>query len=76
MRRSKNTGATIQIGAVQFRGEVTTLPLTELSETTKDTVTDFMSDRPATGGSNMSAARWPARRCWMRILLFLRTGNI
>ena len=51
----KNTGATIQIGAVQFRGEVTTLPLTELSETTKDTVADFMSARPATGGSNMSA---------------------
>ena len=50
-----DTDATIKIGAVQFRGEVTTLPLTELNETTKDLVTEFMSQRPAIGGSNMSA---------------------
>ena len=50
-----STGATIRIGAVQFRGEVTSLPLTELTADTKDAVTAFMSARPATGGSNMSA---------------------
>lgn len=50
-----DTDATIKIGAVQFRGEVTTLPLTELNETTKELVTEFMSQRPAIGGSNMSA---------------------
>ena len=50
-----DTNATIKIGAVQFRGEVTELPLTELTESTKDTVTQFMSTRPEVGGSNMSA---------------------
>ena len=50
----EKTGASIKIGAVQFRGEVTTLPLTELSDSTKDTVTEFMSQRPSVGGSNMS----------------------
>ena len=49
------SGATIKIGAVQFRGEITSLPLTELTETTKVTVTDFMGRRPSEGGSNMSA---------------------
>lgn len=53
--QAEQTGATIQIGAVQFRGEVTTLPLTELTQDTKTEVTSFMSQRPATGGSNMSA---------------------
>ena len=51
----KNSDATVKIGAVQFRGEVTKLDLTELTETTKDTVTQFMDKRPETGGSNMSA---------------------
>lgn len=50
-----DTDATIKIGAVQFRGEVTKLPLTELTETTKDAVTEFMSKRPNIPGSNMSA---------------------
>ena len=53
--RIAETDATIKIGAVQFRGEVTTLPLTELTDTTKDTVREFMEQRPETGGSNMSA---------------------
>ena len=53
--RIAETDATIKIGAVQFRGEVTTLPLTELTDTTKDTVREFMEQRPQTGGSNMSA---------------------
>lgn len=52
--RIKNTGAKVKVGAVQFRGEVTKLELTELTESTKDTVTEFMGKRPATGGSNMS----------------------
>ncbi len=39
--RIAETDATIKIGAVQFRGEVTTLPLTELTDTTKDTVRDL-----------------------------------
>ena len=47
--------AVIKIGAVQFRGEVTVLPLTKLTEDTKETVTTFMSNRPGIGGSNMSA---------------------
>lgn len=51
----KDTNAAIKIGAVQFRGEVTKLPLTVLTETTKDTVDKFMTERPETGGSNMSA---------------------
>lgn len=51
----KDTNAAIKIGAVQFRGEVTKLPLTVLTETTKDTVATFMEDRPKTGGSNMNA---------------------
>lgn len=51
----EDTNAAIKIGAVQFRGEVTKLPLTVLTETTKDTVATFMAERPATGGSNMNA---------------------
>lgn len=54
-RQIADTDATIKIGAVQFRGEVTKLPLTELTETTKDAVTKFMSKRPEIPGSNMSA---------------------
>lgn len=50
-----DTGAVIKIGAVQFRGEVTSLPLTALTDSTKDTVTEFMGQRPSVGGSNMSA---------------------
>lgn len=50
-----DTDATIKIGAVQFRGEVKKLPLTELTETTKDAVTKFMSKKPEIPGSNMSA---------------------
>ncbi len=51
----EGTGASIKVGAVQFRGEVTKMPLTELTETTKDQITEFMGQRPQTGGSNMSA---------------------
>ena len=51
----EDTNAAIKIGAVQFRGEVTELPLTKLTEDTKETVTTFMADRPKTGGSNMNA---------------------
>ena len=53
--RIKDTGATVKIGAVQFRGEVTQLALTELSEDTKESITAFMGQRPEVGGSNMSA---------------------
>ena len=58
----ENTGATIKIGAVQFRGEVTELPLTPLTENTKDDVTEFMSARPETGGSNMHAGLTAAQK--------------
>lgn len=58
----ENTGATIKIGAVQFRGEVTELPLTPLTENTKDVVTEFMSARPETGGSNMHAGLTAAQK--------------
>ena len=51
----KDTDASIKIGAVQFRGEVTKLPLIELTEDTKNIVAAFMGERPKTGGSNMSA---------------------
>lgn len=51
----EGTGAAVKVGAVQFRGEVTKLELTELTADTKDTVAKFMGERPATGGSNMSA---------------------
>lgn len=50
-----DTGAVVKIGAVQFRGNVTELPLTELTDDTKATVTAFMGQRPGVGGSNMSA---------------------
>ena len=53
--RVKGTDAAIKVGAVQFRGEVTEFPLTELSDTTKDDIAEFMSSRPETGGSNLSA---------------------
>lgn len=53
--QARDTGATIQVGAVQFRGEVTSLPLTPLTEATREQVAAFMSARPETGGSNMSA---------------------
>ena len=48
------SGADIQIGAVQFRGEVTEFPLTELNAQTKDDLAAFMGQRPKTGGSNMT----------------------
>ena len=51
----KDTNAAIKIGAVQFRGEVTELPLKALNEKTKTAITQFMGARPETGGSNMSA---------------------
>ena len=53
--QAEETGAVIKVGAVQFRGEVTSLPLTEITADTKDDVADFMGRRPATGGSNLSA---------------------
>ncbi|WP_102338051.1 VWA domain-containing protein [Collinsella provencensis] len=49
------SGATIQVGVVQFRGEVTTFPLTELDASTGEKVANFMNTRPTVGGSNMSA---------------------
>lgn len=49
------SGATIKVGVVQFRGEVTTFPLTKLDANTGKLVADFMGKRPETGGSNMSA---------------------
>lgn len=54
--QAEETGAVIKVGAVQFRGEVTSLPLTEITADTKDDVADFMGRRPATGGSNLSAS--------------------
>ncbi len=51
----ENTGASIKIGAVQFRGEVTEYPLAKLDENTKASIADFMGKRPEIGGSNMSA---------------------
>lgn len=53
--RIQNTGATVKVGAVQFRGEVTKLDLTELNENTIDKIKEFMGQRPSVGGSNMSA---------------------
>lgn len=52
--RAESEGATIKIGAVQFRGEVTEFPLTELSEETKNDLAGFMGKRPEVAGSNMS----------------------
>ena len=53
--RIQNTGATVKVGAVQFRGEVTKLDLTELNENTIDNIKEFMGQRASVGGSNMSA---------------------
>ena len=53
-RQEEATGAAIQIGAVQFRGEATEFPLKEISSATKDELAAFMQRRPATGGSNLS----------------------
>lgn len=53
--RIEDTDATIKVGAVQFRGEVTKFPLAALSEKTKDDIAAFMGDRPDVAGSNMSA---------------------
>lgn len=53
--RIQNTGATVKVGAVQFRGEVTKLDLTELNENTIDKIKEFMGQRPSVSGSNMSA---------------------
>lgn len=50
----KNTGATVNVGAVQFRGKVTEFPLSPLTEKTADELTAFMSRRPLVGGSNMN----------------------
>ena len=58
----ENSGAKIKIGAVQFRGNVTTLPLTELTENTKTEITSFMSSRPEVGGTNMSAGLLKAQK--------------
>ena len=58
----EDTGASIKIGAVQFRGEVTEFPLKELNESTKDEIFDFMNSRPETGGSNMSAGLLAGKR--------------
>ena len=58
----ENSGAKIKVGAVQFRGNVTTLPLTELTENTKTEITSFMSSRPEVGGTNMSAGLLKAQK--------------
>lgn len=50
----QKTGASIQIGAVQFRGETTEFALTALNENTKTDLEAFMGNRPHVGGSNMS----------------------
>ena len=58
----ENSGAKIKVGAVQFRGNETTLPLTELTENTKTEITSFMSSRPEVGGTNMSAGLLKAQK--------------
>lgn len=50
----RDTNAVINIGAIQFRGEVTEFPLSKLTAETADKLNEFMGKRPATGGSNMS----------------------
>lgn len=49
------TDAKIKVGAVQFRGNVTKLPLTELNDESIGRIQTFMKTRPTVGGSNMSA---------------------
>ena len=49
----KQTGATIKVGAIQFRGAVNELPLTELTDESADTIRGFLSERPETPGTNM-----------------------
>ena len=61
-KQIENSGAKIKVGAVQFRGNVTTLPLTELTEKTKTEITSFMSSRPEVGGTNMSAGLLEAQK--------------
>ena len=58
----QNTGAKIKIGAVQFRGSVRQLNLTELNEKTKNSVTEFMSTKPDVKGSNMNAGLLAAQK--------------
>lgn len=72
----EGTGASIKVGAVQFRGEVTKMPLTELTETTKDQITEFMGQRPQTGGSNMSAGLLAGKKCWTKIPVWKPNANI
>lgn len=50
----KSTGATVNVGAVQFRGKVTEFPLTALTEETAEQLYSFMGRRPWVGGSNMN----------------------
>lgn len=61
-KQIENSGAKIKVGAVQFRGNVTTLPLTELTDKTKTEITPFMSSRPEVGGTNMSAGLLEAQK--------------
>lgn len=61
-KQIENSGAKIKVGAVQFRGNVTTLPLTELTDETKTKITSFMSSRPEVGGTNMSAGLLKAQK--------------
>lgn len=61
-KQIENSGAKIKVGAVQFRGNVTTLPLTELTDKTKTEITSFMSSRPEVGGTNMSAGLLEAQK--------------
>ena len=58
----QNTGAKIKIGAVQFRGSIRQLNLTELNEKTKNSVTEFMSTKPDVKGSNMNAGLLAAQK--------------
>ena len=61
-RQIENSGAKIKVGAVQFRGNVTKLPLAELTNETKTEITSFMSSRPSVGGTNMSAGLLEAQK--------------
>ena len=61
-KQIENSGAKIKVGAVQFRGNVTMLPLKELTDETKTEITSFMSSRPEVGGTNMSAGLLKAQK--------------
>ena len=51
---AEESGASIKIGAVKFRGNAPEFALRELNSTTKDELTKFLTIPPLVGGSNMS----------------------